>query len=103
MSPSKEFPDISSPDKAVTRFFSPRPKFSPDLFISTERRIPIVIFHCKRFHGCFSIEQIKYFLFRRVLNNKEPKIEPYKHFGWGKVTKMSLGDEIFSPSKFFPD
>ena len=44
----------------------------PDFFISTERRISIVIFHCKRSHGYFSIEQIKYFLFKWVLNNKEP-------------------------------
>ena len=70
--PVEKIPRHFITDKAFPRFFYPRPKFSPDFFISTEREIPIVIFHCKRFHGCFSIEQIKYFFFKRVLNNKEP-------------------------------
>ena len=90
---TKFFPVEKSLQNFITRpsfspiFFYPRPKFFPDFFISTERRILIVIFHYKSFHGCFSIEQ-KIISFKRILNNKEPKIEPNKHNKLSQKSKL---------------
>ena len=94
-------------EKYSPTFHHPPKPFS-DFFISIERGIPIVIFHCRRFHGCSSIEQIKYFLFKRILNNKEPEKEYDKHNklsqnynGSEKVTKND--ENVSKVTKFFPN
>ena len=62
--------DISSPELLLTRFFLIPEQNFPSIFYYFQRK--------KDSYRNFPLQMFsKYFLSYRVLNNKEPKIEPY--------------------------